>query len=123
MHMGAGLAMTRDERGSDARRRLHRAGLYLGLVGETRLDDGLTYRQRLRTNWQRQWRSNCAFSLWFLVVISVSDLVRWYVTALVAVGLGAGFSVLAAVWQTRRDRRREPANAPLSSPDGPASDR
>jgi hypothetical protein len=92
--------------GGGARSRLHRVGLYLGLVDVPRPDEGLTYQQRVRAAWRRQWRSNWPFWLWLLVVLVVSASVRWYVTVLLGAGLGAVLVVLAAIWQVHRERAR-----------------
>ena len=90
--------------------RVRKVGLYVGLVREPRPDDGLSYGRRLRATLRSQW----LYYLWFGVVITLSDSVRWDVTLLVAVVLGLVFLVIAALWQKRQERR----NGLVGPPDG-----
>jgi hypothetical protein len=85
-----------------------RAASYLGLIeSRPRLDDGLSFGQRLRKNGRREL-GQLPFWLWVVVVCTMTDSARWYITLLVALSLGIGLVVLAALWQVRRDRRQPP---------------
>jgi predicted outer membrane lipoprotein len=104
--------LTPDQPPTGLRLALHRAGLYLGLINATRVDDDLTYRQRLRVNWRRQLRASWPEALSFLIVVIIAGVARWYITVLVAVGLGAAFAAFGALWQNHGHQRDAPAETP-----------
>jgi hypothetical protein len=90
--------------------RFRRTAGYLGLIDSPpQSDDGLSFRQRVLQSWRREL-SHWPFWLWFVVVGTVAGSARWYITILIAVGLGIGLVVLAALWQIRRDRRQAPTS-------------
>jgi hypothetical protein len=85
-----------------------RAARFFGLIeARPQPDEGLSFRQRVWRSGRRELRQ-WPFWLWVVVVFTLANSARWYVTLSVALGLGIGLVVLAALWQVRRERRQPP---------------